>query len=164
MSVRGRARSGVSSECGNMICAALSQFTCCNHVKDSPIELMQATHLVHRYVRLCWNIPEFVFEQQVAWQYSREFFSCPLFVGINLLFVSSCTTRCCSLGTYTLNKCKFEFDKSNCGNISNVQQVYAFFFYIFLVYCTKIPYFSFLEMARTWSLVADSIKNQLNFS
>ena len=80
-----------------------------------------------------------------CWQYSREFFSGPLFMGINLLFVSSFTTRCSSLGTYALNKCKFEFNKFNCGNISNMKQVYAFFFffYLFLVYCTEIPYFSF---------------------
>jgi hypothetical protein len=77
-----------------------------------------------------------------AWQHSREFYCGHMFMGINLLFVSSFTTRCSSLGTCTIKKCRFEFNKFNCGNISNMQQVYACF-YIFLVYCTEIPYFSF---------------------
>jgi len=75
-----------------------------------------------------------------AWQYSREFFSGPLFIGINLLFVSSFTTKCSSLGTCALNKCKFQFNKFNCGNISNVQQVYAFFFTYFV--CVALKYLS----------------------
>jgi len=64
-------------------------------------------------------------------------------MGINLLFVSSVTTGCSSLGTKTLNTCKFEFNKFNCGNISNMQQVYAFFFNIFLIIVPKYLIFLF---------------------
>ena len=33
--LRAYERSGVPSECGNVICIALLQFTCCNHVNES---------------------------------------------------------------------------------------------------------------------------------
>jgi hypothetical protein len=83
-------------------------------------------------------------------------------MGISLLFVSSFTIRCSSLGTCTLNKCKFEFNNFNSGNISNIQQVYAFFLRISCVlYQTTL--FFILEMARTWLLVADVIKKMKFF-
>jgi hypothetical protein len=98
MSVRACERSGVPSECGKMMCGALLQFKCCNHIKDSPVELMQATHLVHRCVR----------------------------------------------------KCKFEFNKFNCGNISNMQQGYAFFTYFL---CIAPKYFIFLFGNGTYMII-----------
>lgn len=54
---------------------------CCNHLKDSPIELMLAIHLVHRCLGLCWNIPEFVFEQQVLDSIAEDFFLAPCLWG-----------------------------------------------------------------------------------
>jgi len=75
-----------------------------------------------------------------SWQYSRGFFSGPLFMGINLLFVSTFTMRCSSLGTKALNKCKFEFNKFSCGNISN--RANLCFFYILCI-VPKYPIFLF---------------------
>lgn len=56
---------------------------------------------------------------------------------------------CKQLG-YLSTKCKFEFNNFNSGNISNIQQVHAKFFFFFFIHISCVLYqttlFFILEM------------------
>ena len=125
-----------SSRLISNVCESMWKVWCAIRMWKHAMRCCVAVYLLHPFKgQSYWTDAGYTFSSQMrqvmlkhtwvhvwaasAWQYSSEYFSDPLFMGINLLFVSSFTTRCSSLGTYTLNKCKFKF---NCGNISNMQQ------------------------------------------
>jgi hypothetical protein len=82
-----------------------------------------------------------------ASQYSREFFPGPLFMGINLLFVSSCTTRCSGLGTYTLKSANLNLINLVVEILVTCSKFMLFFSTYFL--CIVLTYLIFLFVNGT---------------